>query len=217
MSEDIRFCSVDGFFVGVSCPHCDRTGSEIVDGTLRRDVSGFLSGLLRHFGDEHGLHLPPNGWVEYSTVSEIVRDKYDISDPQLLSIIERDPKGRYELAEDKLRAVYGHSIEGISIDSTEKDVPDTLYHGTAPRFVESILDEGITPQSRNNVHLSVQFSDAVSVGQRHTHEDTVTVLHIDVNGMEQDGYSFSSSNGDIYMVDEVPTEYITSTDEVKVP
>ena len=32
--------------------------------------------------------------------------------------------------------------------------PDVLYHGTARRFLESINENGLLPQSRQYVHLS---------------------------------------------------------------
>lgn len=208
MTDMIRFCSIDGFFVGEVCPTCGRDGVKIINESLRRDVSGFLSGLLRHFGDEYNLHPKSDGWVDYDDVSEIVKDKYDISDIQLISIINSDPKGRYELSQDKIRAVYGHSIEGISIDKKEHTVPDILYHGTAPRFTSSIQQEGIIPQSRNKVHLSSELEDAVLVGKRHSDSDSVVVLHIDSNEMRQDGYEFFSSNGNVYTVSEVPPGYI---------
>ena len=32
--------------------------------------------------------------------------------------------------------------------------PEILYHGTARRFMKSIMDNGLSPQSRQYVHLS---------------------------------------------------------------
>ena len=44
--------------------------------------------------------------------------------------------------------------------------PETLYHGTPERFVDSILAEGIEKRSRHHVHLSTTIETATQVGAR---------------------------------------------------
>lgn len=45
--------------------------------------------------------------------------------------------------------------------------PDILYHGTATRFLSSILEEGILSQTRVYVHLFQDKESAMTVGSRH--------------------------------------------------
>jgi len=61
-------------------------------------------------------------------------------------VIATDPKGRFErderADETVIRAAYGHSVD-VDMDATDGAVPDTLYHGTAPRNLDAILSEGL--------------------------------------------------------------------------
>ena len=48
-------------------------------------------------------------------------------------MIEKSEKKRHELKENKIRALYGHSIP-MKIVKEEGVPPKFLYHGTSPRF-----------------------------------------------------------------------------------
>jgi putative RNA 2'-phosphotransferase len=51
------------------------------------------------------------------------------------------------------RAAQGHSVT-VQLGLAAQQPPHVLYHGTATRFVGSILAEGLKQQSRQQVHLS---------------------------------------------------------------
>jgi putative RNA 2'-phosphotransferase len=51
----------------------------------------------------------------------------------------------------RIGAVQGHSVDE-DLGLTGKEPPALLYHGTATRFVASILVEGLKPKSRPQVH-----------------------------------------------------------------
>lgn len=213
--SDIRFCSEHEFFEGSSCSECSRTGVQIISNNKRGQVSTFLSGLLRHFADDFDLHISSNGWADYDTVLDITQEKYGLQESQLLAIVAMDGKGRYELDNGSIRAVYAHSIDGVEVESSESaDTPSKLYHGTAPRFRDSIMSEGIQPKGRNQVHLSKEKQDAIDVGERHTNSDTVILLTVDAHRLEVDGYEVKTTNGNVYTVDEVEPEYITDTEAI---
>ncbi len=44
--------------------------------------------------------------------------------------------------------------------------PENLYHGTARRFIQSIMKNGLLPQGRQYVHLSQDLETAQKVGER---------------------------------------------------
>ncbi len=49
----------------------------------------------------------------------------------------------------------------------EESIPShILYHGTANRFVEAIMSEGLLPISRQYVHLSQDIETSIAVGKR---------------------------------------------------
>lgn len=84
----------------------------------------------------------------------------------MLHVVETNNKRRYVLSEDgrRIRAVQGHSVE-VELPLAPVMPPEVLWHGTADRFLESILCQGLTRQSRRHVHLSADEQTAVTVGQ----------------------------------------------------
>ena len=84
--------------------------------------------------------------------------------------------------------------------------PDILYHGTATRFVDSILKEGLTKQQRQHVHLSEKLETATAVGARH---GKPTILMVNAKQMHEDGFLFYKSENDVWLTDAVPLNYIS--------
>ena len=75
-------------------------------------------------------------------------------DMELLEdIVRTDAKGRYSFNEDRtlIRANQGHSIP-VDVELTETAPPQVLYHGTASRFEQAILEQGLKPMSRLMLH-----------------------------------------------------------------
>ena len=90
-------------------------------------------------------------------------------DSQILDeIVRTDNKQRYSYNEDKtlIRANQGHSISA-DVELREMHPPEILYHGTATRFIKSILQTGLKPMNRLYVHLSKDINTATKVGSRH--------------------------------------------------
>ena len=158
-----------------------------------------LSFLLRHDKnykfDEHG----------YRTVQDLI-DNYGYSIEELDTIVETNDKKRYEYNEDKslIRARQGHSVN-VDVDLKEMVPPDILYHGTTTRFYSTILKEGIKKMNRQYVHLSDNYTTAVSVGSRH---GSAIVITIDTKKMRKDGYKFYLSNNGVWLTDYVKPDYI---------
>jgi putative RNA 2'-phosphotransferase len=161
-----------------------------------------LSFLLRHDTeykfDEHG----------YREVSDLINN-HSYTKQELEEIVETNDKKRYEFNSNhtKIRARQGHSIE-INVDLKEATPPDSLYHGTATRFLESIFKEGLKKMNRNHVHLSENMKTANEVGKRY---GKPVLLKIDSKRMYNDGIKFYLSNNNVWLTDYVPITYITET------
>ena len=206
MPDDVRRCEDHGFYEGGECPVCDTTGQFVVSGSRRRQLSKFVSGALRHFPDDAGLELDGAGWTPFLSLVAAVEGKYDWADERTLrAVVATDPKGRFERDGDRIRAAYGHSVD-VALESGGDPVPDTLYHGTAPRSVESILAEGLKPMNRQQVHLSDSVADALDVGSRHA--DDPVVLEIDAAAMQADGHDVTRRGTATYTTDRVPSAYL---------
>ena len=94
-------------------------------------------------------------------------------------------------------------------------MPDTLYHGTAPRNVESIRAEGLRPMGRQQVHLSDGVADARAVGARHTDTDgeAPAVFAVDAAGLREAGHDIARRGTATYTTDRVPPRFLAQVDE----
>ncbi|MEF8874538.1 MAG: RNA 2'-phosphotransferase [Candidatus Thermoplasmatota archaeon] len=172
-----------------------------------RKLSKYLSYILRHHPEEADLSIDKYGFAELSKVLEALKktkhswaDKEDIEE-----LIERSEKIRFEIKEDKIRALYGHSIDVEIEEEVNRSPPETLYHGTSPRSAEAILEEGIKSKNRQFVHLSKTEKEAYRVGKRHHGEPII--LQIDAEKAWEEGISFYK-RGDVFLVEYMPPEYV---------
>ena len=203
---ELRVCETDGYFEGQTCPNCGGSGRKLISAAERRQVSKFLSGALRHFPDDVGLTLDEAGWADWETVVDSALGNYDWIDAESIEAIVRcDPKGRFEVDEGRIRAAYGHLV-GVSLESGETPVPETLYHGTAPEALGSIMAEGLKPMSRQHVHCSGTVEAAREVGRRHASEPAV--LTVDAARLQDDGYEITKRGTSVYTADHVPPAYL---------
>ncbi len=124
----------------------------------------------------------------------------------LEEIVRTDNKQRYSFNEDKtlIRANQGHSIP-VDVELEEKQPPQYLYHGTAERFLDSIMSDGLKPMSRLYVHLSQDKETAVKVGKRH---GSPVVLKIKAEEMWKDGIKFYLSQNGVWLTKYVDNKYI---------
>lgn len=210
MPPDVRACEAHGYFPGGRCPDCDRPGRRVLDGGRRRRLSKFVSGALRHFPEDAGLELDDAGWTPFVSLADAVEGKYGWADAEALAaVVATDPKGRFERDErdgtPAIRAAYGHSVD-VDLGSGGEPVPDTLYHGTAPRHGESIREEGLCPMGRQHVHLSGTAEAAREVGRRHADDPVVFV--VDAAGLVADGHDVTKRGRDVYTTDRVPPRFL---------
>lgn len=211
MADAVFTCEQHGYYNGDSCPTCDVSGDRVLSADRRRQLSKFVSGALRHFPDDAGIALDEAGWASFEDLVGAVESKYDwVGREELAAVIATDPKGRFErderAGEPVVRAAYGHSVD-VDLSTTDGPVPDTLYHGTAPRNIDAILSEGLKPMGRQQVHLSGSIEDAREVGARH--DDDPVVLEVDTAAMAADGRDVVKRGRATYTTDRVPPRYLS--------
>jgi len=172
------------------------------------ELSKEISYALRHAPWEYELEMDGEGWVPVEQLLEALHrtEKWsNICEADLNEMIEKSQKKRHELASGKIRAFYGHSIP-MKILKEEKMPPNVLYHGTARRFLETINENGLLPQSRQYVHLSQDIDTAENVGMRH--DDKPCILIIDAKTAWNDGIKFYFGNEKVWLADRIPSRYI---------
>jgi putative RNA 2'-phosphotransferase len=181
-----------------------RENSKKMEKKLQK-ISKYLSFLLRHSPDAIGLKLDSIGWgsidyiIENTQSPKLDRDLIDI-------VVETNGKKRFSISPcgKNIRANQGHSIE-IDLGLEAIVPPEGLLHGTAERFIESIMDSGLTKQKRHHVHLSESLEVAKAVGARYGRP---VVLKIDTKKMTEDGFQFYKSANNVWLVDSVPPKYV---------
>ena len=133
------------------------------------ELSKEISYALRHAPWEYELEMDEEGWVPVEQLLDALHkeEKWrNISENDLVIMIQKSEKKRHEIFSGKIKAHYGHSIP-MKIAKEEKVPPEVLYHGTARRFLNSIREKGLLPKGRQYVHLSQDVETAHSVGMRH--------------------------------------------------
>jgi putative RNA 2'-phosphotransferase len=174
-------------------------------------ISKFLSYILRHKPDAIGITLDQNGWASVDDLLLKSRDSgTDISREDFFAVVEQNDKKRFSLSDDRLkvRAAQGHSI-GVDLALKPQTPPEHLFHGTATRFLESIMRVGINSGSRQKVHLSPDKETALKVGQRHGKPIVLTIKALE---MHRQGFKFYLADNGVWLTDIVPTEFINQSD-----
>lgn len=166
-----------------------------------------LAWLLRH---DKKYNFDESGGRSISDLTE----NHGFSREELTEIVATDPKGRYEFFIHKdvpsIRARWGHSFP-VNYGNECKDVPDTLYHGTADIYLPRIQREGLKKMGRQFVHLTNDRLLAMNTGKRHGNP---IVLTIDARKMQQDGFEFWKRGDCIWLTEKVEVKYISIKTEI---
>lgn len=170
--------------------------------------SKFLSLILRHQPETIGLTLDEAGWASVAELLEkLAEHNHHMTMEELEQVVITNDKQRFSFNEDKthIRANQGHSLKTLDLGLHSIEPPETLYHGTAERFLDSILQTGLEKRSRQHVHLSADVETAHKVGIRH---GKPIILQVAAGQMQRDGLIFYRSDNGVWLTDHVPVTYL---------
>ena len=171
-----------------------------------KDISKFISLILRHNPEIIGITLDEHGWANVNDLINGISKQQPFDMTMLEKLVVADEKQRYSFSEDKIRirANQGHSIP-VDVELDRIAPPPYLYHGTAEKYVSSIEAQGLIPKSRLYVHLSSDFEAAEKVGLRH---GKTVVYRVLADEMSKNGYTFYRSVNGVWLTKEVPIKYL---------
>lgn len=157
-------------------------------------LSKEVSYALRHSPWEYELELDSEGWVDVKKLIEAFKlfsnwDGLSIKDLEMM--IDSSSKKRHEISNNKIRALYGHSLPKKIIKS-EITPPQILYHGTTKANFSRIKLDGLLPMNRQYVHLSEDIDTAILVAKRKGKD--LMILSIDTISAIDKGIKFYSGN-----------------------
>jgi len=181
-------------------------------------LSKFLSLVLRHKPSVLELEPDNQGFVLFEELLSALQKQprwREVTESDILEVIDNSDKRRFELVEGKIRALYGHSL-AVEVEYPEVEPPADLYHGTAWGSIPQILEEGLKPEGRRYVHLSVNVEDAVEVGKRR--DPNPAILRVKTEEARNSGIRFFSAGGGsasgrkasdgIFLTEEIPPEFL---------
>ena len=172
-------------------------------------LSRTVSHALRHQPWLHGLELDSYGWVRLiDLVVSLQRHKNDwrnLSENNLIEMISKSDKRRFELYKGKIRALYGHSLP-CKVLKMSVQPPAVLFHGTSSGFLEQIKHEGLKPKGRQYVHLSVDQETALLVAKRK--QGIPSIITVRARKAYQNGIKFYQGNKTTWLVDYVSPDYL---------
>ena len=173
-----------------------------------------MAGALRHFPEKFNLKMDEHGWVNLYSFIDAVRERSNrfrwLRPHHVEAVVATDPKGRYQIKGNELRATYGHSID-IDLDLPTEDIPEKLYYPTTNEEVDIILETGLKPVDRKMVHLSKTADDARTAGS-HRAENPV-IVEIDAKKAVENGLVIMQAGKTVYLTKDVPAEYLSKTRE----
>lgn len=177
-------------------------------------LSKFLALILRHQPERFALEVDAQGWASQAEVMEILNGLPNFrwaTHADVMAVVEGgtgDEKRRFEVAEGRIRARYGHSFaQPVVYEPCEP--PRLLYHGTSPEAAGAIRREGLRPMERQYVHLSTDVDTAVLVGVRHAGEPVV--LTVRAAEAHSAGIVFYRADDAVYLAREIPAEFVDTS------
>ena len=161
-----------------------------------KNLSKFLSLILRHKPETVGITLDVNGWANVEDLLKGIRKSGRIIDFETLEkVVRENDKQRFSFNADKtkIRANQGHSIK-VDVELEEKIPPKFLYHGTIERNANSI------------VHLSADIETAQKVAARR--KGNSIIYKIFALDMYEAGYIFYQSKNGVWLTETVPPQFL---------
>lgn len=210
----LRECPSHGYFRGETCSDCDQAGRFLMNEHELDRVGRIMAGVLRHFPDKFGVEMDEQGWVNLDAFVQQLRSQKErlhwIKPYHIVAIVATDPKGRYQIEGDQVRATYGHSLKLDLKDLPGDNVPDDLFYPVTEEEVELILERGLVPTDRQKVHLSRTYENALAAGLRRA--DNPIILRIDSFQARMDGHLIQQAGKTVFITDSVPAQYLSKAD-----
>lgn len=209
----IKRCSQHGLFRGERC-ECGSAGQMLLDEAKTEQLGRLVAGALRHFPDDLGIAMDSNGWVDLSSLGEVVKSRHRWANERLVvALVESDPKKRYEIIDGKVRARYGHSVK-VDLDHPENKLPK-LYYGASEEEADRILEIGLKPASQRYVHLSTTPEKAWHVATFRT--GNPRVIQADAASAQKAGVKMMTVNEEIVISDTIPPEFLSILPSKDIP
>jgi putative RNA 2'-phosphotransferase len=138
-------------------------------------------------------------------LGEVVASRHRWASKDLvMALVASDPKQRYEIRDDKVRARYGHSVD-VVLDHPDNVLP-RLYYGASEEEADRIIEIGLKPASQRYVHLSTTPEKAWHVATFRT--GNPRVIQADAARAQAAGVKMMTVNDDIIISETIPYQFL---------
>ena len=210
-------CEEHGYYRGGFCPVCKKEGKFLMNDQELNSLSRIIAGALRHFPEKLGLMMDGKGWVDISSLIDAIgtsRSGFNwLRIHHIEALVNTDQRGRYQIDGGMMRATYGHSID-VSLDDLPLAEIDEFYYPVTEEEADMIVEGGLNPVDRKNVHLSGSIEKAIEAGRVRT--DDPLILCIDGEKAREDGVKIYHAGKDVYITDNIDAKYISKVDESEI-
>jgi len=209
----IKRCPQHGFFRGEHC-ECGSAGQLLLDEAKTEQLGRLVAGGLRHFPDDLGLAMDPQGWVDLAKLGDVVKSRHRWADADLvMALVDSDPKQRYEIRKGMIRARYGHSV------NVEMDHPVNLrlllYYGSSEEEADRILEIGLKSTGQRYIHLSTTAEKAWKVAAFRT--GNPRVIQVNAAKAQEQGVKMMEVNEDIVISEMIPSKFLSMLSSKDIP
>ena len=188
-------------------------------GRRKRNLSKFLSLILRHRPQEFGLSPDDKGYVPFDDLLKAVQRTAGwkwVRRADVVSIVHGGEKKRFEIVGERIRALYGHSIP-TKLDMEKVIPPESLYHGTHERQAADAVRKGLVPRNRQYVLLAPSPDEAIRIALRRMEHPALVIIH--ARRAHESGVTFYWGSDGSYLANRIPKEFCeydpaNSADEV---
>ena len=180
------------------------------------EFSRAMTKVLRHDAVKLGFSMDENGFVNIDDVLRVsnklfrkknkkrIGDNFkDFNLSELMSIVNKNKKKRFEVCGEKIRASQGHTISGVDpgLKQIPQDEAEGLfgYHGTYHKSLEEILKSGgLSKMGRCHIHMTKISPDIGKVisGARSTCD---VIVVVNVKHAMKDGLKFFFSKNEVLL------------------
>lgn len=207
-------CNEHGYYRQENCPICEQKGRFLMNDRELNSLSRILAGSLRHFPEKMGLMMDGKGWVDIEELIHSIGTSRSgfkwLRKKHIQGLVETDPRGRYQIDGGMIRATYGHTIDVVLDDLPEATINEFFYP-VSEEEADMVLENGLKPADRNQVHLSGSIEKAREAGKVRI-EDPI-ILRIDGKKATKDGLKIYHAGTDVYLTKAVDAKYLSKVEE----
>lgn len=172
-------------------------------------ITRSLAYMLRHQPEQFDLELDEFGYAPIDDVVHALNERLGepVEVDDVRTAVESGDRVRYELKDDAIRALYGHSID-VKAGEPSKP-PELLFVGVSRADAERALRHGLRAGRRRYLHLALSADDALETARRTA--DDFAILTVHALDAWEEGINFYDRVA-LFLSDPIPTQYLELAD-----